>query len=213
MTVLLWMTRADIPLGFLTIYGWGSILGIGQYLHDSTIAILAALILFLLPAGNKQNIMNWQWAKKIPWGILILLGGGFALAEAFQVSGLSQWIGESLTYMRELPPLLILVIIITVITFLTELTSNTAISLTMMPILAALASAMGVHPFLMMIPAAMVASCAFMLPVATPPNAIVFGSGQITIPQMAKAGFAMDILGVILITILSYLVIAPYFNI
>lgn len=212
-TVFLWMTRADIPLGFVTIRGWGSILGIGPYIHDSTVAIFAALILFLIPAGKKQHIMNWKWALKIPWGILILFGGGFALAEAFQVSGLSQWIGESLNYMKGFPPLLILIIIITIITFLTELTANTAISLTMMPVLAALAMAMGVHPFLRMIPAAMAASCAFMLPVATPPNAIVFGSGYITIPQMAKAGFVMDILGIILITIISYLIIIPYFHI
>ncbi len=213
LTVLLWMTRADIPLGSITFHGWGSILGIGQYIHDATVAIFAAIALFLLPAGNKQHILNWEWARKIPWGILILLGGGFALAEAFQASGLSQWIGESLQYMRTLPPLLILIIILTVITFLTELTSNTAISLTMLPILGALSTAMGVHPFLLMIPAAMVASCAFMLPVATPPNAIVFGSGYIRVPQMAKAGFVMDILGVILIAILTYLIIIPYFGI
>ncbi len=213
LTVILWMTRADIPLGFIIIRGWGSILGIGQYIHDSTVAIFAALILFLLPAGGKKYILNWEWAIKLPWGILILLGGGFALAEAFQVSGLSQWIGESLHYMKGLPPLFILIIIVTIITFLTELTSNTAISLTMMPILAALSMAIGVHPFLLMVPAAMVASCAFMLPVATPPNAIVFGSGYITIPQMAKAGFMMDILGIILITIISYLIIIPYLQI
>ncbi len=213
MAVILWMTRSDVPVGSFTMRGWGSFLGIGEYVHDSTVSIFAAVLLFLLPAGNGERIMRWKEAKKVPWGVLLLFGGGFALAEAFQSSGLSEWIGESLSCMKGFPMIFIIIAIVAIVVFLTELTSNTALTVTMMPVMAALSTAMGVHPFALMIPTAIAASCAFMLPVATPPNAIVYSSGYITMPQMAKAGFLLNITGIVIITILTYLFILPLFHI
>ncbi|MEW5807643.1 MAG: DASS family sodium-coupled anion symporter [Acidobacteriota bacterium] len=213
MAVVMWVTRSDISIGSMTLKGWESILGVEKYVHDSTVSIFAAVLLFMLPAGKGEHILSWEEAKKIPWGVLLLFGGGFALAEAFQTSGLSAWIGESMACMKGLPLILIVVAVITIVIFLTELTSNTALTVTMMPIMASLSSAIGVHPFVIMIPTAIAASCAFMLPVATPPNAIVFSSGYITIPQMAKAGFLLNITGIVLITLLTYFIIIPAFHI
>lgn len=212
---LAWIFRRNIDLGFFVIPGWSNVLGISEYVHDSTVAIFGAILLFLLPVDFRKRIfvLNWEWALRIPWGIILLFGGGFALAAGFQTSGLAQWIGGRLSFLSGVPTIIMILSICLLLTFLTEVTSNTATTTMMMPVLGALAAATCVHPFLLMIPAAMSASCAFMLPVATPPNAIIFGSGYLRIPDMVRVGFFLNIIGAIIITLIVYFLVIPIFNI
>ncbi|WP_085521526.1 SLC13 family permease [Tuberibacillus sp. Marseille-P3662] len=174
-------------------------------INDATIAMIGAIILFIIPASSSKGyILDWETAVKLPWGILLLFGGGFAIAKGFQSSGLAQWIGEQLTVLNGANLLLVIFVTVLLVIFLTEITSNTATANMMFPIMGALAMALGVHPYALMIAAAVAASCAFMLPVATPPNAVVFGSGYLKIPDMAKAGVVLNIISIVLVTIFIY---------
>lgn len=177
-------------------------------LSDPVIAMVAALVLFVVPVDVKRRVfvMNWETALKIPWGILLLFGGGLSLAAAIRTNGVGEYIGHQLAILSGIPVLLLVMAVIALVIFLTELTSNTATTATFIPILAALAPVFDLPPFMLIVPAAIAASCAFMLPVATPPNAIVFGSGHVTIQQMIRAGFWLNLLGVVLITVLVYTV-------
>ena len=177
-------------------------------LSDPVIAMVAALVLFVVPVDVKRRIfvMNWETALKIPWGILLLFGGGLSLAAAIRANGVGEYIGHQLAILSGIPTLLLVMAVIALVIFLTELTSNTATTATFIPILAALAPVFDLHPFMLIVPSAIAASCAFMLPVATPPNAIVFGSGHVTIHQMIRAGFWLNLAGVVLITVLAYTV-------
>lgn len=215
LVALAWIFRSNIDIGFFVIPGWSNMLGISAYVHDSTIAIFGAILLFLLPVDIKKGVfvLNWEWASRIPWGIILLFGGGFALAAGFQASGLAQWIGEGLSFLCGVPTIVMIFGICLLLTFLTEVTSNTATTTMMMPVLGALATATCIHPFLLMIPATMSASCAFMLPVATPPNAIIFGSGYLKIPDMARVGFFLNIIGAVVITLIVYFLVIPIFHI
>lgn len=215
LTALLWIFRKNIDLGTFVIPGWSNALGISKYVNDATVAIFSAVLLFSIPVNLKEKnfLLDWDWAIKIPWGILLLFGGGIALAAGFKSTGLAAWIGSNLSLFSSVPLIVMIMITSFMLTFLTEVTSNTATSTIFMPILAATALAMGVHPFLLMIPATISASCAFMLPVATPPNAIIFGSGCVTIPQMAKVGVGLNFIGIIIVTAITYLVAIPVFGI
>ncbi len=175
-------------------------------LTDSSIAIFSAILLFLIPTKSSENsfILEWKNLRDLPWGILILLGGGLSLAAAVKANGVTEFIGAQATILAFMPPLLILLIIITAVVFLTELTSNTATTATLVPVLAAIAPALDIHPYVLIIPAAIAASCAFMLPIATPPNAIVFGSGHIALQEMRKSGFWLNLLCILIITTLAY---------
>jgi sodium-dependent dicarboxylate transporter 2/3/5 len=202
----LWIFRKSIPIGNFSIPGWSELMPEPGFIDDGTVAILVAMLLFLIPARGKGRgrLMDWKTARKLPWGIVILFGGGFALAGGLKDSGLSAWLGGQLTGFSHFPWLLIIAAVCLLMTFLTELTSNTATTQMILPILASLSAAVNVNPLLLMIPATLSASCAFMLPVATPPNAIVFGSGRISINQMARAGVILNFVGVLLITLLIY---------
>lgn len=175
-------------------------------ISDAGIAIFGALILFITPSGSKSALflMNWKSAERLPWGVLILFGGGLSLAGAIQRTGLAEWIGGYFTIIGGWPVLLIIFIISFVIITFTEMASNSATAAAFLPIMGSVAVAVGMHPLLLAIPVAVVASCAFMLPVATPPNAIVYGSGLISIPEMAKAGFLLNIFFALLVTLLAY---------
>ncbi len=210
-----WIFRKTIVIGTLKIPGWSDLLGVSSYANDATVAILAGFALFVIPVNWKEKtfLLDWETAKTIPWGILILFGGGIALAAGFKSSGLAAWIGHQLRLFGHIHHVLIVMITCTVIIFLTEVTSNTATATIFMPILASMATVIGMHPFMLMIPATIAASCAFMLPVATPPNAIVFASGHVTVPQMARAGFGLNILGILVITLIIYLIAIPVFGI
>jgi len=178
---------------------WGPLTRIG----DSGIAMVGALSLFLIPAGAKSTggLLDWKRALGVPWGVILLFGGGFALANGFESSGLALWIGERLAFTRGAPGILLVLLVTLVTIFLTEVTSNTATASMLLPIAASLASAAGLDPLSVMAATALAASFAFMLPVATPPNAIVYASGRVGIPQMARVGFWLNLLGVLLITV------------
>ncbi len=200
---LLWIFRADLDFGWVTLPGWSSVFPQPQLITDGTVAILMALVLFLWPSKSKGGaLLDWTTARQLPWRILLLFGGGFALASGFKVSGLSLWFGSHLEFVSEYPVLFVIAGIAFMMTFLTELTSNTATTEMILPVLAGIAIHTEINPLLLMIPATLSASMAFMLPVATPPNAIVFGSGRITMRQMAINGLLLNLLGVIVISLM-----------
>lgn len=215
---LLWMTRKERLFGDdVDIYGWShyldSLLGyfgadpVGYMIDDGTVSIAMALLLFILPASKEVGgrIMDWEDAKKVPWGILILFGGGLALAKGFTTSGLGAYIASQLqTLLGDASPLVIVMSTVGFITGLTEVTSNTATISLSLPIMASLSQAIEVHPLLLLIPTTLAASCAFMLPVSTPPNAIVYGSGRVPVMKMVVAGVWLDILSVFLLTVFVY---------
>ena len=174
-------------------------------LDDTIIAIAGVLVLFVLPSSKpKTKLLDWKTAESIPWGILLLFGGGLSLAEGFKSTGLADWIGNQFVFLDFIAFGLFLLVIIAAVNFLTEITSNVATASMILPILAAVSYSMGVHPFGLMVGATMAASCAFMLPVATPPNAVVFGSGYLRIPDMVKAGLWMNFVSIIIITLFTY---------
>jgi solute carrier family 13 (sodium-dependent dicarboxylate transporter), member 2/3/5 len=174
-------------------------------ISDTMIAIFAGVLFFLIPAKNaKGKLLSWDVSKELPWGILLLFGGGLAIAAGFKESGLAAWIGEQLNGLAGMNLIVIIIIITTLVLFLTEITSNTATATMILPILASLAAAMEVHPFALMVPAAMAATYAFMLPVGTPPNAIIFATEKITIGEMVKAGFWANMFAVVLIVCGTY---------
>lgn len=205
----------------LTALGWifrkqlGFIFPDPKMVTDAAIAMTGALVLFLIPLNLKKNefVMDWHWASKMPWGVLILFGGGLSMASGFKATGLAAWLGSQVGLLANAPILLLVFAVTTLIIFLTELTSNTATSAMVMPILSAVAIGLGQSPLLLIVPAAIAASCAFMLPVATPPNAIVFGSGYVTIPQMAKSGFGLNLIGIALVIVVTYLLVLPVFDV
>ena len=217
---LLWMTRKERLFGAdVDIFGWSHYLDsllayfgsdpVGYMIDDGTVSIAMALLLFIIPASNQVGgrLMDWDDAKKVPWGILLLFGGGLALAKGFSTSGLGAYIaGQLQSLLGDASPLVIVVSTVGFITGLTEVTSNTATISLSLPIMASLSQAIGVHPLLLLIPTTLAASCAFMLPVSTPPNAIVYGSGRVPIMKMVVAGIWLDILSVFLLTAFVYTV-------
>jgi sodium-dependent dicarboxylate transporter 2/3/5 len=186
-------------------------------LDDTIIALIGVLFLLLLPSsgknGEKGRILDWNTAEKIPWGVLILFGGGLALAQGFKETGLADWIGQRLTLIEGVGFFMLLLIIIAAVNFLTEVTSNVATASMLLPILASVAIKLNLHPLGIMVGATLAASCAFMLPVATPPNAVVFGSGYLKIKDMVKAGLWLNILSIILLTLMVYYVLPWLWNI
>jgi len=203
-TCLLWITRpwvVAIPIG-----GTKPFAGLG----DTAIAMSAALLLFVLPSGRvdpdgrAQRMLDWETATGVPWGILLLFGGGLSLAAAIGANGVDDFLGAQVRALGDVPTLWVVLGVVTGIVFLTELTSNTATTATFVPLLAALAPGFGLDPLMLAVPAALAASCAFMLPVATPPNAIVFGSGWVTMRDMRRAGLWLNVVGIVWITTLAY---------
>ena len=181
-------------------------------LDDSVIAMAGAIALFLIPSGDKHDpaLLRWKYAEQMPWSVLILFGGGLSLASAVSRTGLAEWLGHNLHSIGTLPVPVVVVVAALMIIFLTELTSNTATTATFLPVVGAIALESGIDPIILTVPVALAASCAFMLPVATPPNAIVFGSGLLTIPKMARAGAVLNVIGIVVVSFAA-LVLAPRF--
>lgn len=205
-TALLWIFRRDISLGNFTIPGWSDLIGLGDQIQDSTIAVAMAILLFIIPGEKggergRNRLLALSDFGKIPWDILLLFGGGFALAEGIQKTGLADYLAQSLKFISHLPTPLLLLIICLSITFLTEITSNTAVATTFLPVLATFTSHTNVPPLVLMLPATIAASCAFMLPVATPPNAIVFGTRYVSLKNMVSVGFALNLISAAAITL------------
>ena len=177
-------------------------------IDDTIIAMIASVVLFIIPNGKKSAaLITWPEAVKLPWGILLLFGGGMALASGFEVSGLAAWIGNQLTSLIGVSIFILLLVLIASVNFLTEITSNMATTAMLLPVLVALATVLDVHPYLLLVSATLAASCAFMLPVATPPNAVVFGSGYLNIEDMVKKGIWMNIISIILVTLIVYFIL------
>ena len=198
MTAIAWVTR-DFILKLII-----------PVIDDTIIVMISAIIIFLLPnKKGKRRLINWEEASKLPWGILLLFGGGMALASGFKESGLALWIGTQMTLLDGINLFLLVFTLIASVNFLTEITSNLATTAMLLPILYPMAMTIDVHPFILMVSAAVAASCAFMLPVATPPNAVVFGSGYLRIPDMVRIGVWMNILSIILLSVFVYYIL-PY---
>lgn len=204
---LAWLNRERKEIGDLTIPG---LVDISPRLTDATIGILGALLLFVIPArdtdGSTRPLLTWDEARTIPWDVLLLFGGGLSLAAAMESTGLAKWLGEHLTALGGLPPLALYLGLALFVLLLSELASNTAVATMMMPIAATLATAVGQPPLLLMLVTAFAASTGFALPVATPPNTIVFGSGRVRVRDMARAGIALDLIAVSLIVVVLALV-------
>ena len=209
LTTLAWVLRSEKTIGGITIVGLQTL---SPNLRDSTIVMIAAAALFVLPVDWKKGefVLDWRTAAGIPWGVLVLFGGGLSLARAMDQSGLAVWIGRGVGSLHAVPLLLIVAVVVTLVVFLTELTSNVATTSMAMPLMAGAAVGLSMDPLLLMTTAALAASMAFMLPVATPPNAIVFGSGYITIPQMSRAGFFLNLGAIVVIAWLGSILI-PFF--
>lgn len=229
-TAVLWVFREPLidtlPLAFPWLQGLGLTLPSDfseqarELVSDSTVSMTMAVLLFFLPSGTRDEtnraipLMDWPTAAKLPWDIVLLFGGGFALAGAFKSTELSLWLGDTLQEPLQGQPMwLVIAVICLLMTFLTEFTSNVATVSTLMPTLGAMCVGLGVDPRLLMIPATLATSCAFMLPIATPPNAIVFSSGRIQVQQMARYGILLNLLGVPLLTAGTFLLIKPLMGI
>jgi sodium-dependent dicarboxylate transporter 2/3/5 len=212
---LLWVFRSGFHIGPVNIPGWSQLFNNPGYINDGTVAIAIAVILFIIPSRSRkgERIMNWETANRLPWHIVLLFGGGFALAKGFVESGLSIWFGEQLSGLAGTHPMVLTSVIVAMMSLLTELTSNTATTEMILPILAGLAVSIQVNPLLLMIPATLAASLAFMLPVATPPNAIIFGTGHLRIKDMVKTGFALNLVGIAVTVLVTWFWGTIVFNI
>ncbi len=200
---LLWFFRDDLVLGNFTISGWANLLPQPNYVQDSTVAILMAFALFFIPSKSKpaRALCTWKEAQKLPYDIILLFGSGFAIAKGFEVSGLSTWLASQLTVLSQVPPFLMILGICALVTLMSEFASNVATIQLLLPVLAALSQSLNIDPLLLMLPATFAASLGFMLPVATAPNTIVFGTGKIPLPLMLRIGLLLDVVGIILITL------------
>lgn len=212
--VFLWVFRKKIEIGDFSIPGWSVIFENPSFINDGTIAIFIGVILFIIPSSKKnEGIMDWNTARNLPWRIVLLFGGGFALAKGFIVSGLSEFIGQELALAGSLSKFSLITVLTTIMSLLTEFTSNTATTEMMLPIIAGIAKQIAVNPLLLMIPVTLAASMAFMFPIATPPNAIVFGSERIKMFDMMKTGFILNLVAIITITLITYFWGSIIFNI
>ncbi len=207
-TALLWITRGGLDLGLVRVPGWAGLLtpdsveAPGKFVTDATVATAMAVLTFLLPAGNGERLMDWRTASKLPWEVLLLIGGGFAIAGGFQVSGLDTLLGSSLGPLLEGTSSWVMVAaVVLLMAALTEVTSNTATTAVLLPVLGQAATAAGISPLLLMLPATIAASCAFMLPVATPPNAVVFSSRRVPSSTMARVGLGVNLLMAVLVVL------------
>ena len=203
---LLWIFRKNLNLGFFTVPGWSNLLPFPNNVDDGTVAIIMAISLFIIPSRNGK-LLDKKAIEEIPWSTILLFGGGFALAKGIQSSGLSAAIGAKFVGLGDVAPVFVVSGLTLGMSFLTELTSNMASTEMLLPILASIAKSSGIHPLSIMVPASLAASCAFMLPAATAPNAIIFGSNRVRIIDMVKVGILINLVSVVIITFFSLLII------
>jgi sodium-dependent dicarboxylate transporter 2/3/5 len=207
LTALLWFTRADLLIGEIMLPGWGKLLPNPGFYTDATVAIFMAIVLFLIPSKKDKGkmVMDTKSLTKIPFGVILLFGGGFALAEGFVRTGLSQWMADQLNVFGVLPPFVLVLCLAGFMNFFTEFTSNTASAQIFLPVILVMTQSLGLDPLLVMIPVTFAASFAFMLPIATPANMIVFGSDMIKVKDMIRAGILLNLVGTIIITAMMFL--------
>lgn len=212
LTVLCWVFKDDLVFGSVTVPGWTTVAGLKGYIHDSTIAMGSALLLFMLPANKERRLITWKEASQIPWGVVMIVGGGYAMAASFESTGLADWLGGQLSFISEYPFFIILVIVLAFVLMFTEFNSNTASANILLPVLASTAIAAQVNPLLIMIPATITCSCAFMMPAATGPNTVVLASERLTVIQMIKCGFWLNLITLVLLTMMLYFFIIPWLD-
>ncbi len=216
-TAALWVFRVNLNVGLFTIPGWSNLIPFPELIDDGTVAISMASLLFFIPARDRSKgdttVMGPDIIPRLPWDIVLLFGGGFALAAGFQQTGLAELIGAQFELLGTLPTFVMILLVCLSLTFLTELTSNLATTEMILPILASIAVVTGTHPLALMIPATLSASCAFMMPVATPPNAIVFGSERITVGEMARVGIVLNLIGAVVIATIVFTIGTVVFQI
>lgn len=214
LTGLGWIFRNDLDIGGFVVPGWSGALGVSALVHDATVGIAAALALFIIPSGQDgKRLLDWEQAQTVPWGVAIVVGGGYAIASGFANTGLGAWLGQELAFIGALPLPAIVLLVILFMTFVTEINSNTATATIFLPVLATMATAGHIHPYLLMVPATFAASCAFMLPAGTGPNAVIFGSGRVTIPQMCRAGLWMNLISTVVLALVMILFAMPLLGI
>jgi len=213
--VFAWILRSDIPFSkTFTLPGWEGLLGL-KGVHDGTVAMAAAVLLFILPSGkgDGDRLLDWPHAVKMPWDVLLLFGGGFALAASFQSTGLAAWLARDFHFFNGMPLWMVIGGFSLVTVFVSEFMSNSPQVTIMTPILAAAAKSLGVHPYWLMIPCTLMTSLAFMMPAGTPPNAIVFGSGHLSMRQMMRTGFVLNLLAVVWVTVMICWLLPLFFNV
>ncbi len=212
-TTVGWIFREDFVINQFVIPGWANLFGISEYVKDSTVGMMAALLLFALPAENNKRILDWKTAVQIPWGVGIIIGGGYAMAGSFKITGLADWIGMQLSFFSNFPTIIVLIVVIAFVLLFTELNPNTATVNIFLPVLGAMAVAGHINPLLLMIPATFASSMAFIMPAGTGPNTVIFGSNRVTAQDMAKCGSGIKIMSLILLTLLAYFFIIPILGI
>jgi len=206
-TTLGWIFREGFTFDRFVIPGWSTLLGVSKYVQDSTVGMFSALLLFMLPAGDNKRLLDWKSASKIPWGVGIIVGGGYAMATSFKVTGLAEWIGSQLAFVSLYPTIIVLIIVVGAVLLFTEMNPNTATANIFLPVLASMAVAGSINPMLLMIPATFACSFVFIMPAGTGPNTVIFASNKLTVPDMAKAGLWLKIISMILLPLVLYVLI------
>ncbi|MEI7499659.1 MAG: DASS family sodium-coupled anion symporter [Bacteroidota bacterium] len=203
-TTLGWIFRNDLVIDQFIIPGWSNLFGMKEYVSDSTIGMFSAMLLFMLPAGNSKRLLDWKTAGSIPWGVGIIVGGGYAMAESFKTTGLAGWLGGQLAFVSHFPMLIVLFIVVAAILLFTEMNPNTATANIFLPVLAGMAVAGNINPMLLMIPATFACSFVFIMPAGTGPNTVIFASNKLTVPDMAKCGIWLKVISIVLLPLILY---------
>ncbi|MFN8334082.1 MAG: SLC13 family permease [Cyclobacteriaceae bacterium] len=207
-----WVFRENLVLGDFVIPGWSELLGLQDFVHDSTVAMAASIMLFAIPATKEKRLLDWKQASQVPWGVVMIVGGGYAIAAGFESTGLADWLGAQLAFVSSYPFIVVLILVIGFVMIFTEFNSNTATANILLPILASMAVAASMNPLLLMIPATVASSLGFMMPAGTGPNTVIFGSERVTVSDMVKCGVWLNLISLIVLTILMYFIIMPWLN-
>lgn len=207
-----WVFRENLVFGDFIIPGWSELLGLDAFVHDSTVAMAAALLLFAVPANKEKRLLDWKLASQVPWGVCMIVGGGYAIAAGFESTGLADWLGGQLAFISSYPFLIVLILVIGFVMIFTEFNSNTATANILLPILASMAVAASMNPLLLMIPATVASSLGFMMPAGTGPNTVIFGSERVTVSDMVKCGVWLNLISLVILTLMMYFIIMPWLN-
>jgi len=213
LTVIGWVFREGFSFDRFEIPGWGKLLGVSDFVSDSTVGMLSAMLLFMIPAGDGKRLLDWKTAGQIPWGVAIIVGGGYAMAAGFKSTGLAEWLGSQLAFVSNFPTLIVLFIVVGFVLLFTELNSNTATANIFLPVLASMAVAGSINPLLLMIPATFASSIVFIMPAGTGPNTVIFASNRLTIADMARAGIWLKLISMVLLPLILYVLIIYVFGI
>ncbi|HPF63990.1 DASS family sodium-coupled anion symporter [Lentimicrobium sp.] len=207
LTSLGWIFRENLVIDNFVLPGWSNLLGMEHYVHDSTVGMFSVMLLFMIPDGAGKRLLEWKTAVQIPWGVGVIVGGGYAMASGFKATGLAGWLGLQLAFVSDYPMFVVLLIVVGFILFFTEVNSNTATANIFLPVLASMAVAGNINPLLLMIPATFACSFVFIMPAGTGPNTVIFGSNRVTVPEMARAGLGLKIISMVLLPVLLYFLI------